>query len=105
MEKKASVKKTKKAVTKPAKKAPKKAAAKKTTKKLDVKKTSKKTPKKVSKPRAKKTVAVKPVIDSTGVVTLKSVDDAGDSSQSEGGRVEPAVDKDTGVVTMVPVKD
>ncbi len=86
---------------KTAKKAPakkklvKKAAAKKPAKKVAAKKPAKKT-------AAKKTVVVKPVT-TDGVVTVNPVDVAApDTDGDDGVIVSPSLDKDTGVVTMVP---
>jgi hypothetical protein len=81
----------------------KKKAAKKAAVKKAVKKPAKKPVKKVT---AKKTApepkVVQAVTDSTGVVTMKSVDDPGTATSGEEASVKPSVDKDTGVLTMVP---
>lgn len=47
-------------------------------------------------------VAVKPITDSTGVVTLKSVDDPGTATEGKAASLSAILDKETGVVTMVP---
>lgn len=95
----------KKVAKKSAKKAVKKAAVKKAVK--AVKKPAKKPAKKVSakKPAPPKAVAVKAVTDSTGVVTMKSVDDPGTASEGQPASVKPYLDKETGVLTMVPETD
>ena len=81
-----------------AKKKPAKKAAKKTAKKSPAKKTAvKKTP--------PKPVVVAPVTDSTGVVIMKSVDDPGTASEGKAMKLKPTLDKETGVITMVPVED
>lgn len=95
--KKKTAKKTKKLVAKkPVKKSVK--AAKKPVKKSAKKAAVKKVP-------VKKTLVVKPVTDSTGVVTMKSVDDPGTATQAEVASVRPQLDKETGVITMVPESD
>lgn len=96
--KKASKKATKKAVKKPAKKAVVKKKAVKAVKKPVKKVSAKKAP-------AKKTVAVRAVTDSTGVVTMKSVDDPGAVDAGKAASLKPTLDKETGVVTMVPEAD
>lgn len=100
----AKKKSAKKAAKKPAKKvaskAPKSAKSKvKASAKRSAKKPAKKTAPKKAAPKA---VAVQPVTDSTGVVTMKSVDDPGSASQGEPASVKPSLDKETGVITMVP---
>ena len=85
--------------------ATKKAAGKKSSKKTAAKKPAKKVTKKSVKKSSKKAVAVKPVTDSTGVVTMKSVDDPGTATQDKGVSVQPKLDKETGVLTMVPDSD
>lgn len=93
----------------------KKKAVKKTAKKSAVKKAAKKPVKAVKKPAKKaavkkapakkvapKLVAVQPVTDSTGVVTMKSVDDPGQATEGQAASVKPQLDKETGVLTMVP---
>jgi len=82
----------------PTKKKAVKKAAKKQVKKVAAKKTSKKS-------AAKKAVVVRPVTDSTGVVTMKSVDDPGTASVGKATSLKPTVDKETGVLTMVPEDD
>jgi hypothetical protein len=90
----------------PTKKKAAKKAAKKQVKKVAAKKAVKKTAKKpVVKKASKKTVAVKAVTDSTGVVTMKSVDDPGTASTGKVATLKPTVDKETGVLTMVPDED
>lgn len=99
----AKKKSAKKAAKKPAKKAAAKATKAAKSKVKATKKTSAKKPaKKAAKKAAPKPVAVQPVTDSTGVVTMKSVDDPGSVSQGDAASVEPSLDKETGVVTMVP---
>lgn len=88
----------------------KKASPKKATKKqvkTPVKKPTKKAVKKPAKKLVadKKTVTVKAVTDSTGVVTMKSVDDPGTASEGKAASVKATVDKETGVVVMVPESD
>ena len=98
--KKAAPKKAaKKQVKKVAKKAVKK-AVKKVVK--AVKKPVKKVVKKVAKKKTAKTVAVKPVNDSYGKVTVKSVDDPGTATDAPPATVKPYVDEN-GVLVMVPV--
>lgn len=94
---------TKKATAKkPAKKPVKKPAAKKTAKakKPAVKKTAKKPAAK--KPVSKKTLNVKVVTDSKGSVTVRSVDEPGPTTEGVVVSVKPSLDKETGVLTMVP---
>lgn len=81
-------------------------ASKKTSAKKSAAKTSK-----VAKPKKKavakkpaKTVAVQAVTES-GVVTMKSVDDPGEASEGNAIVVKPVFDKETGVITMVPVEE
>lgn len=71
-----------------------KKTTKKTTKKAAVKKTSAK---------STKTVAVSAVTD--GVVTMKSIDDPGEATEGKPMKMVPTVDKETGVLTMVPSED
>ena len=100
----AKKKTAKKAAKKPAKKAAVKASKVVKSKVKAGKKTSAKKPAKkaASKKAAPKQVAVQPVTDTTGVVTMKSVDDPGVASQGDPASVKPSLDKDTGVITMVP---
>jgi hypothetical protein len=95
----------KKVAKKSAKKAVKKAPAKKAVK--AVKKPVKKPTKKVSakKPAPPKAVVIRPITDSTGVVTMKSVDDPGTASEGQPASVKPYLDKETGVLIMVPELD
>jgi hypothetical protein len=72
-------------------------AKKKTVKKSQSKKSDKKS--------NSENVTIKPVTDSTGVVVMKSVDDPGEVSDNEGVKLKAHVDKDTGVITMVPDSD
>ncbi len=97
----AAKKKTaKKVAKKPAKKPAKKAAVKATKVVKSKVKAGKKTSAKKSVKATAKTV--QPVTDSTGVVTLKSVDDPGTATQGDPISVKPSLDKETGVITMVP---
>lgn len=95
---------TKKVSKKVVKKPAKKAVTKKTAKLAKVvKKPAKKPAKKApAKKPAKKDVAVKAVADSTGVVTVRSVDDPGSATSAPAAVVKPSLDPETGVVTMVP---
>ena len=80
-----------------------KSASKKTAKKM-VKKLPVKI-KRVSKTmpnQNKKEVQVIPVTDSTGVVVMRSVDDPGETTKNKVTVLKPRLDKETGVVTMVP---
>jgi len=95
--------------------APKKAAkksVKKVVKKASVKKSVKKTAKKVATKPIKKVAApkqsaspeqivVKPVTDTTGVVTMRSIDEADESEKESDTKVVAVLDKETGVITMV----
>lgn len=85
--------------------------AKKTVKKM-MKKVSKKVVKAAKKPVKKavtkkktKVVAAKAVTDSTGVVTMKSVDDPGTATENKGAAMKATLNKETGIVTMVPEED
>jgi hypothetical protein len=71
-------------------------------KKAVKKSTAKKTPVKKDPPAP---VVVAPVTDSTGVVTMKAVDDPGTLSEGKPMKLKPTLDKETGVITMVPVED
>jgi hypothetical protein len=51
----------------------------------------------------KESVKVSPVVDSTGTVVMKSIDDVGETTRNPGTTMKPVVDKETGVLTMVPV--
>jgi hypothetical protein len=51
----------------------------------------------------KENVKVSPVVDSTGTVVMKSVDDVGETTNNPGTTIKAVVDKETGVLTMVPV--
>lgn len=95
----AKKKAVKKSAKKPAKKVVKKAAK---VAKSKVKAPAKRSAKKPAKKAAPKPVAVQPVTDSTGVVTMKSVDDPGQVSEGQAATVKPQLDKETGVLTMVP---
>lgn len=93
----------KKAAKRSAKKPAKKAAVKASkSPKSKVKAPAKRSAKKPAKKPAAKAVAVQPVTDSTGVVIMKSVDDPGSASQGDPASVKPSLDKETGVITMVP---
>lgn len=48
-------------------------------------------------------VQVEPVVDASGVVVMRSVDDPGETTNSKGTVLKPSLDKETGVLTMVPV--
>jgi hypothetical protein len=99
----AKKKSAKKVAKKPAKKPAKKAAVKASkVVKSKVKAGKRNTAKKPAKKAAPKLVPVKPVTDTTGVVTMKSVDDVGSASQGDPVSVKPSLDKETGVITMVP---
>lgn len=89
----------------PTKKTTAKKAAKKSAKKPVKKaaKTAKSKSKVTKKTSAKKTVAVKPVTTS-GVVTMTSVEDPGEATEGSAATVLPSLDKETGVITMVPNK-
>jgi hypothetical protein len=52
-------------------------------------------------------VQIEPVIDSTGTVVMRSVDDHNEitTNNSKGTVLKPTLDKETGVLTMVPVQD
>jgi len=50
-----------------------------------------------------KTIAVQAVTES-GVVTMKSVDDPGTATEGDAITVKAVYDKETGVITMVPVE-
>jgi hypothetical protein len=97
--KKSAKKAAKKSAKKPVKKAAVKASKVVKSKAKPAKKTSAKKPVKKAAP---KVVSVQPVTDTTGVVTMKSVDDAGAASQGDATTVKPALDKETGVIVMVP---
>lgn len=99
--KKAASKKkaAKKAVKKPAKKSAVKKAVKPAKPKAKAGKKSS------VKKAAPKVVAVKAVTDSTGVVTMKSVDDPGQATEAKPATVKAHYDKETGVITMVPDTD
>jgi Flp pilus assembly protein TadG len=93
----------KKSAKKAAKKPAKKAAAKATkAAKSKVKATKKTSAKKPAKKAAPKPVVVQPVTDTTGTVTMKPVDDPGTATQGDPASVKPSLDKETGVITMVP---
>jgi len=100
----AKKKAVKKSAKKPAKKvAPKAAKAAKSKVKASAKRSAKKPAKKApAKKTAPKPVVVQPVTDSTGVVTMKSVDDPGQATEGQAATVKPQLDKETGVLTMVP---
>jgi len=89
----------------------KKTSAKKSAKKPAVKKAkvlklkTKPVVKKAAKKVAPEALAVLPVTDSTGVVTMKSVDDPGVASEGKVMKLKPTLDKETGVLTMVPVEE
>jgi len=77
---------------------------------MTTKKSKKSAKKTVTKKPAKKTssdkvVAVKPVTDSNGIVTMKSIDDPGTASEGKAIKLKPYLDIATGVVTMVPVEE
>lgn len=85
--------------------------AKKTTKKSQTKTSSKKTIKK-SPIKIKRIsddiqeVQIEPVVDSTGTVVMRSIDDHNEiTNNSKGIVLKPTIDKDTGVLTMVPLQD
>lgn len=99
--KKAAKKPAKKAAKKPVKKTAK--SAKKVNNKLPVKKIPVK--KVAPKKAAPKVVAIKAVTDSTGVVTMKSVDDPGVATTGKAASLKPKLDVDTGVLTMVTEDD
>lgn len=76
------------------------------TKKKTTAKTGKKSAAKSTKSQAKvavekPTVAVQPVTNS-GVVTMKPVEDEGAATEGNSVSVKPSLDKETGVITMVP---
>jgi hypothetical protein len=101
-------------MTKKVKKTAKKAAKKSVAKKVPVaKKSAKKSMAKILPVRnqdgtyhvqqaEKESVKVSPVVDSTGTVVMRSVDDAGETTSNPGTIMKPVVDKETGVLTMVP---
>jgi hypothetical protein len=76
---------------------------KKTGKKPAVKAAKSVKPKKkvAAKRAAKKTVAVQ-TVTSSGVVTVKPVEDPGVATEGDAVSVKPSLDKETGVITMVP---
>jgi hypothetical protein len=71
-------------------------------------KTSKKAPvkiKRISDATSDPEVQVEPVVDTSGAVVMRSVDDPGETVKSKGTVLKPSIDKETGVLTMVPVAD
>jgi len=76
---------------------------KKTVKKPAKKTMTKKSTKKTSnaKKSSKKTVVVKAITDSSGVVTMASVEDPGTATEGEAASLTPTLDKETEVITMV----
>jgi hypothetical protein len=89
-------------------KKPAKAVVKKSAKKASVKAVKSAKPKAkasakkaAKKPAAKKTVAVQPVTNA-GVVTMRPVDGPGVATEGDEVLVKPELDKETGVITMVP---
>ena len=97
--KKAAKKSPKTSAKKPAKKPVAKAAK---SAKPKAKAPAKRSAKKAAAP---KVVAVKAVTDSTGVVTMKSVDDQGSSPEVKPATVKAQYDKETGAIIMVPDTD
>lgn len=48
-------------------------------------------------------VQVELVVDTSGVVVMRSVDDPGETTTNKGTVLKPSLDAETGVLTMVPV--
>jgi hypothetical protein len=57
--------------------------------------------KRVSDPDSE--VQVEPVVDISGAVVMRSIDDPGEITKNKGTVLKPSIDKETGVLTMVPV--
>jgi len=94
----------------PAKKvAAKKKAAKKPAKKTAVKAVKSAKPKaKVTKKKSAKKVTQKETtlkpVKVAGAANVRLVDDPGEATEGESVAVTPTLDKETGVITMVPVQ-
>jgi hypothetical protein len=111
IKRKTTMKKTKK--TAKVKKATKKLAGIKPSKKALAKKApakkAKKAPAKAAKPVVKRVadkkevITARPVIDETGVVVMKSVDDNDAADDNHGVVMKPFIDN--GVLTLVPDED
>jgi hypothetical protein len=89
-----------------AKKKMTKKPTKKPVKKATVKQSKKVSPKKRAvKKVAAKSVAVSPVLDSTGTVVMRAVDDPEEVvDEAKPALLKPTLDKATGAIIMVPVE-